>query len=292
MRFLIVALLLLIAAPSVSRAQPAAALAAICGDVRTIETHNRSATRYASAPPRDARKQGAPDQDAPIALILLVGGGGNLDLDAQGCPRSLTRNTLVRMLPALQRAGFITALVDAPSDFPGDDGLAGFRITPEHADDLGKAIADLRASTKAAVWVVGHSRGTISAANAAARLAAPSAPDGVVLLSAMMVGDARARKAWVAQTVFDLPLSAIKVPLLVVGHEADNCPRSPAALMADIAARTADMRRQVVTVTGGPIAPGRAPSLAACEVGQPHDYVDQTAEVAAGIVRFVRGGRY
>lgn len=291
MRFLIVALLLLIAAPSVSRAQPAAAPAASCGDVRTIETHNRSATRYASAPPRDAQTQGAP-QDAPIALILLVGGGGNLNLDEQGCPRSLMRNTLVRMLPALQRAGFITALVDAPSDFPGDDGMAGFRITPEHADDLGKAIADLRAWTRAMVWVVGHSRGTISAANAAARLAPPSAPDGVVLLSAMMVGDARARKAWVAQTVFDLPLDAIKMPLLVVGHEADNCPRSPAALMADIAARTAEMRRQVVTVTGGPIAPGRAPNLAACEVGQPHDYVDQTAEVAAGIVRFIRGGRY
>jgi hypothetical protein len=192
MRFLIVALLLLIAAPSDSRAQPAAAPTASCGDVRTIETHNRSATRYASAPPRDAQKQDAPDQDAPIALILLVGGGGNLDLDEQGCPRSLMRNTLVRMLPALQRAGFITALVDAPSDFPGDDGLAGFRIAPEHADDLGKAIADLRTWTKAAVWVVGHSRGTISAANAAARLAAPSAPDGVVLLSAMMAGDARA----------------------------------------------------------------------------------------------------
>ena len=111
-------------------------------------------------------------------------------------------------------------------------------------------------------------------------------------MSAMMVGDARARKAWVAQTVFDPRLEAIKVPVLVVGHAADNCARSPAGLMENITARTQGVRQQVVTVTGGRIKPGRAPSLSACEVGEPHDYVDQQNEVAAGIVRFIRGGSY
>ncbi len=45
-------------------------------------------------------------------------------------------------------------------------------------------------------------------------------------------------------------------------------------------------------VTGGPIKPGRSPNLAACEVGEPHDFVDQESETAAGIVRFIRGGSY
>jgi hypothetical protein len=76
----------------------------------------------------------------------------------------------VRSLPLFREAGIFTALVDAPSDYPGEEGLAGFRDTTRHAEDLGKVIADARAGTKAQVWVVGTSRGTISAANAAVML--------------------------------------------------------------------------------------------------------------------------
>jgi pimeloyl-ACP methyl ester carboxylesterase len=253
----------------------------------TIETHDRTTTRYTLAP-----AQGAPAQDARIALVLLVGGGGNLNLDDKGCPRSLSGNVLMRMRPLFHGAGFVTALVDAPSDSSGGDGLAEFRIAPQHADDLGKVIGDVRTRTSGSVWLVGHSRGTISAANAAARFSGPAAPGGLVLMSTMMVGDARAKKALAAQTVFDLRLEAIKMPVLVVGHAADNCVRSPAGLMGNITARTQGVREQVVTVTGGPINPGRAPSLSACEVREPHDYVGQDAEVAAGIVRFIRGGNY
>ncbi len=288
MRSLIVVLLLLASARGVSIAQQSAAPPANgCGEVITIETHDRTTTRYTLA-----RAQGAPAQDARIALVLLVGGGGNLNLDDKGCPRSLSGNVLMRMRPRFHSEGFVTALVDAPSDFPGGDGLAGFRIAPQHADDLGKVIGDVRTRTNGSVWLVGHSRGTISAANAAARLSGPVAPDGLVLMSAMMSGDARARKALAAQTVFDLRLEAIKMPVLVVGHAADNCVRSPAGLMGNITARTQGVREQVATVTGGPINPGRAPSLSACEVREPHDYVDQESEVAAGIVRFIRGGSY
>jgi hypothetical protein len=108
----------------------------------------------------------------------------------------------------------------------------------------------------------------------------------------MMSGDPRARKVLARQSVFDLPLEAIKAPVLVVGHAADNCERSPAGLMEKVTARTQAAREQVATVTGGPIKPGRPPSLSACEVREPHDFVDQESETAAGIVRFIRGGNY
>ena len=196
------------------------------------------------------------------------------------------------MRPLLHPAGVATALVDAPSDMQSDEGLGGFRIAAGHADDLGKVIADLRTRSGGAVWIIGHSRGTLSAANAAARLAGPSAPDGVVLMSAMMVGDMKARKSWVAHTVFSLDLDTIKTPVLMIGHAADNCVRSPADLMNNVTAKTRGARQQVVTVMGGPVRPGRSPNLAACEVREPHDFVDQEAEVAAGIVRFMRGGNY
>ncbi len=258
-----------------------------CGEVVTIGTHARTTTRYALAQPRGASAPGG-----RIALVLLAGGGGHLDLDDAGCPRALKGNSLVRSLPLFQEAGFITALVDAPSDHPGEDGLAGFRITAEHAEDLGKVIADVRARTRASVWLVGTSRGTISAVNAAARLSGPSAPAGLVLTSALTSGG-QGRKSWVAHTVFDLPLEAIRVPVLVVGHAADQCARSPAGLMGDIRARTDGAREQVVSVSGGPGSrAGAASSLAACEGRAPHGFVEQEAEVAAGIARFIRGGSY
>ena len=196
------------------------------------------------------------------------------------------------MSPLLRDGGVATVLVDAPSDLRSEEGLGGYRIAAGHAEDLGRVIAAVRERTHGAVWIVGHSRGTISAANAAARLKGPSAPDGVVLMSPMLVGDAKARKAWVAQTVMAVDLEEITVPLLVIGHAADNCVRSPAALMGNITARTPGTRRQLVAVTGGPVAPDRAPGVAACEVGEPHDFVGQEAEVAAGILRFMRGGSY
>jgi hypothetical protein len=257
-----------------------------CGEIVTIETHDRTTTRYALARPQSAQAQGG-----GIALVLLVGGGGHLDLDDKGCPRALTGNSLVRFLPHFHGAGFATALVDARSDHPGEDGLAGFRIAPQHADDLGKVIADVRTRTKAPVWLVGTNRGAISAANAAARLAGPSVPDGLVLTSPVTSG-AAGRKQWVAQTVFDLQLEAIRMPVLVIGHAADACVRSPPGLIGNITARTNGTRKQAVTVTGGPGSPAGAPGVEACLGRSPHGFLGQEAEVAAGMARFIRGGSY
>lgn len=265
---------------------PAATAAGACGEVISIDTHSGSTTRYALARPGS---QGA--VEGQFALVLLAGGGGHLNLDDKGCPRSLAGNSLVRSLPLFHAEGFVTALVDAPSDYPGEDGLAGFRSTPQHAEDLGRVIADVRRRTQLPVWLAGTSRGTISAANAAARLSGDAAPDGVVLTSPVTYGS-RGNKTYVAQTVFDLPLEDIRVPLLVVGHEADQCLRSPARLIGGVAARAGSARKQVVTVTGGPGGSAAAPGIDACQGRSPHGYIGQEAEVAGGIARFVRGGRY
>ncbi len=256
-----------------------------CGEVVTVGTHGRTTTRYALAYP-----QPEPAPAGRVALVLLVGGGGHLDLDDRGCARALSGNSLVRSLSHFHGEGFITALVDAPSDHAGGDGLAGFRVTASHSADLAQLIADLRRRTGAAVWLVGTSRGSISAVNAASQLAGPAAIDGLVLTSALMSGHNGGRKSWLAQTVFDLPLEAIRVPVLVVGHEGDGCPRSPPRLMGQITARTNAEREQVVTVTGGSIRTG--PGVDACEGRAPHGFVDQEAEVVAGIARFIRGGMY
>jgi hypothetical protein len=258
------AAIVVLAASSIVLAQPSPPAATDrCGEVVTIQTHGRTTTRYALALPAASSPPGG-----RVALVLLPGGGGH------------------------HGEGFVTALVDAPSDHPGEDGLAGFRIAPEHAEDVGKVIADVRGRASAAVWLVGTSRGAISAANAAARLSGPAAPDGLVLTSAVMAAGPGGQRPWVTQTVFDLPLERIVMPVLVVGHAADTCIRSPASLMARITARTGGAREQVVTVTGGPVASTAAPSISACQGRTPHGFVNQEAEVAAGMARFIRGASY
>jgi hypothetical protein len=63
-----------------------------CGEVVTIQTHDRTTTRYVFSRPT------APTAGEPIAVVLLPGGGGHLDLDANGCPRALNGNSLVRSM--------------------------------------------------------------------------------------------------------------------------------------------------------------------------------------------------
>jgi hypothetical protein len=266
----------LIALPALARA------AESCGEVVSLQTHGSTTMRYAFA---------RPSAPPTVTVVLLPGGAGHLDLDERGCPRMLIGNSLVRSIPLFHELGFATALVDAPSDHAGSDGLAGFRTDRRHAEDIGKAIADVRARTNTPVWLIGTSRGAISAANAASRLAGPPAPDGLVLTSALMLGDARAKRAWVTQSVFDLPLEAIRMPVLVVGHEVDTCIRSPAKLMGNITARTNGAREQVVVVTGGLGGSGLT-STEACEGRSPHGFLEQEREVAAGIARFIREGKY
>ena len=260
------------------------AQATACGELVTLPAHGSTQLRYALVSP--------PQSPGPrIALVLLPGGGGHLQLDERACPQALAGNSLVRSLPLFQAVGFTTALVDAPSDYQGEDGLGGFRLSSDHAQDLGRVVADLRQRGAAAVWLVGTSRGAISAANAAGRLSGAAAPDGLVLTSPVNSGNPKGQKSWVAQTVFDAALEAIRMPVLVIGHAQDKCLRSPANLNARILERTASAREQLVTVEGGPGRGGMS-AIEACEGRSPHGFVEQEAEVAQGITRFIRGERY
>lgn len=270
---------------TVAGAQPSVVDNTGCGEVVSLRTHDGSTTRYALATPRGAAGE------APVVLVLLAGGAGYVNLNDRGCAQLLKGNSLVRSIGLFRGEGFFTALVDAPSDWQGEEGLAEFRTRPAHAEDLGAVIADVRKRTRAAVWLVGTSRGAISVANGAARLTGVSAPDGVVLTSPVMSGQPGARKPYAAQSVFDLPLESIRMPILVVGHAEDACVRSPAGRIREILARAEGAREQAVVVTGGPGGAGLS-SLAACEGRSPHGFLGQESEVALGIARFVRGAAY
>lgn len=254
-----------------------------CGEIVTIDP---------PAGGKFALSVAMPDAKPSAVLILLPGGNGLADLDDDGCARALKGNSLIRAIPEFNKGGAVTALADAPADWRGRDGLATFRAELAHAEALGVAIAEMRKRFGVPVWLLGTSRGAISAANAASRLAGDARPDGVVITSPVSAG-ARANQPWVLHDVFMFPLDRIAMPLLVLGHAKDLCLRSPPANVPRIADKaTASPRKQAAIMEGGPGSNAKPGDLAACEGRQPHGFLDQESDMAAGILRFVAGGRF
>jgi len=164
-------------------------------------------------------------ENGPIAAILLfVGDHGNLGLMSDGGMAWGESNLLMRTRGLFRRHGFVVAMVDAPSDRNGRDGLYGFRASQEHADDISAVAAFVRARAGVPVWAIGTSRGAESSTNVAARR-----PDGCVAGIGLVaaVTTPKSDPPSMPGCIFDSPLSRINVPVLVVHHIDDACPYSP-----------------------------------------------------------------
>lgn len=155
--------------------------------------------------------------EKPVATVVLFAGyGGYLDITKDGIQQP-SQNLLVRTRELFAAKNFITVVVDVPSDFAGTDGILGWRATETHAQDLQKIITSLRKATDIPIWLIGTSRGTISAANAAARLQVNGA-DGLVL-TASVVEPGGNNSGYVG----DVELEKIRIPTLIIHHEEDDC---------------------------------------------------------------------
>ncbi len=174
---------------------------------------------------------GDPDIDLPdpVATVLLfAGGSGRLGI-ADGDLGIDTANFLVRTRHHFAAQGkFNVAVMDAASDFFDNAlfprGLRGQRVGPQHLEDMQRVIADLRTRFPGLpVWVIGTSRGSISAAHAAAQLPAPVGPDGLVLTASVTVPTPG------QNSLADVVLAGVQVPTLIVAHEKDTCFVTPPA---------------------------------------------------------------
>ena len=156
----------------------------------------------------------------PIA-VLFAGGHGRLKLDSDGSINGLNGNFLVRSRDRFVAGGVGVVLFDAPSDHQDKEGLTyGYRMLPEHAADIGVVIAAIRVKfPDRQVWLVGTSRGSISAANGA--VSAEPGPDGLVLTSAVGMPFKK------GGNIRDLNLGSLKMPVLVVHHVKDGCVSTP-----------------------------------------------------------------
>ncbi len=212
--------------------------------------------------------------DRPVAAALFFAGGhGALGLGSGRL--GLAGNFLVRTRARFAEHGLLVAVVDAPSDHP--TGLDGFRATAAHAADVQAVIAALRAEAAVPVWVVGTSMGTVSAANAAARLTT-GGPDGLVLTSSV-TRQVRERP----ETVGDVRLKDVRVPTLVVHHRQDACRATPyadtVALLRDFSAAP---RRELLSFDGG-----LPPESGPCDARAAHGYFGIEAEVVTAIAKWI-----
>lgn len=150
------------------------------------------------------------------SVILFPGGGGYMKLREDGRIRWGKNNFLVRIREFFSSAGFNIAVFEAPSDHHQRGGMkGGFRATGAHADDIAAVVAYLREKATAPVWLVGTSRGTESAANAAVRNS--SLVDGIVLTASMSEENNN------GIALPEMELDKVTVPVFLATHEDDAC---------------------------------------------------------------------
>lgn len=158
-----------------------------------------------------------PDNASHI-VILIAGGKGRLNIDESGIGKE--GNFLVRMRHEFAEMGTVVAVIDKPSDRKK---LFRFRKTKKHTKDFKAVMAFLRKrNPNKPLWLVGTSRGTISAANVASRLHGKAAPAGIVLTSSVTRKSKKNR-----DSLEDIDLESITVPTYIVHHKNDECIVTP-----------------------------------------------------------------
>jgi pimeloyl-ACP methyl ester carboxylesterase len=241
-----------------------------------FETRPGVTTRYLTLAPAQPR----------AAVLLFTGGQGVANIPDRPGPGWARQGAFVVRARALFRDhGLFVAVIDAPSDHR--DGLGPFRNTAEHAQDVASVIADIRKRTNGLpVWLIGTSRGTLSAANAATRLEPPQAADGLVLTSTVTRPAGRQSGPGGTLNVFDMSLSRIRIPTLIVHHRSDGCRVTPAADVGALREKLTGAPRTEVMMFSG----GDPPRSDACEALSEHGFLGIEAQVVEAIAAWILKG--
>jgi pimeloyl-ACP methyl ester carboxylesterase len=245
-----------------------AAAPALAEEVVTIETRPGVTQSFVLVEPAGKPVAGA---------ILLPGGNGKMGLWRN--PDRRTNNFLVRARQRFAAGGVLVAVVDVPSD-RRRPGLSGWRDSEEHRADMAAVAQWLRRKAAIPVWLVGTSRGTVSAAHLGAHL-----PVGGVVLTSSVTRSAMRNPA----TALDAPLGSVRVPVLLVAHRQDGCTVTPAEGVNDLKAALAASPRVEIMLFDG----GDPPRSGPCQALSEHGFLgieDRVVDAIAGWMR-ARGNR-
>lgn len=218
----------------------------------------------------------APKQLQAIA-VLFPGSGGLIQLRSEGGqPRFAGGNFLVRSRAEFVKRGVIAAIIDAPSDQQGGWGMSDeFRLGAEHAADMSAVVDDLRQRLpNLPIFLIGTSRGTISAAALAVRLKQPLA--GTVLTASMFRPAGRQSKE-PGPGLSKFAFASIQIPLLLAHHVSDQCSVTPygdAASLSD--------KFPLISVWGG-----LPPESGPCDARSQHGFLGKESETVEQIVNWM-----
>lgn len=213
------------------------------------------------------------DQKPKRIVMLFPGGDGIMKIQQKGRGTwfQLWGNYLIRTRAKFVDAEDIAVSIDMPSDqyCCAND---RFRLGEDHAADVGAIIAALAARFPGAeFYLVGTSKGTVSAAALGARLGPKVA--GVVLTSTVT----KEARDGVGLSRFDF--GTLKVPVLMVQHKSDACFVTPYYAVEKI---SKEYRFPLITVTGSEGAHGPD-----CQAFSYHGYAGRENQVAAAIMQWV-----
>jgi len=230
--------------------------------VNSIRTDRGSELRYhVTLPPGPVRG----------IAILFVGGNGRLRLARNA--ELTSKNFLVRARRSFADRGFVVALPDAPSD-RGSDGLVGWRTSREHVSDIAKLVRHLRDQWPVPAWLIGTSRGSISAATGG---------KGVPIVAGVVLTASVTKPGRRPATVYDANVRELNKPVMVVHHRNDACRVSPPSGAVRLFARlTAATVREMRMIDGGRPGRGRA-----CGPISPHGFLGVERETVREIVNWI-----
>ena len=209
--------------------------------------------------------------------VLFAGSGGLIQLRTENGQTKFSQgNFLVRSRAEFVNRSVVTAIIDAPSDQQGGWGMTDeFRLSEAHFTDMSAVVEELqRRFPQLPLFLVGTSRGTVSAASLGARLDQRVA--GVVLTSTVFRPTPRnAKEPGPGLSRFDF--ATINIPLLFVQHLNDQCEMT----LYSEAARYSG-KYPLLTVFGG--AP---PKSGPCDAFSAHGYFGRELETVEQVVNWM-----
>jgi pimeloyl-ACP methyl ester carboxylesterase len=207
---------------------------------------------------------------APATVVLLPGGGGGIGLK-DGVPTS--DNFLVRSRDLFAAHGFNVAVVSRPTDKELD---YEFRVSPAHIEDLRQVVEYLKTDAGLPIWLVGTSRGTVSAA--AAAIAFGNEKLAGLALTSSVTSNKR------TGAVPEQKLEAIRIPVLVLHHEKDACAVTVPGDVPRIMSRLKNTPvKKLIMVDGGANAAGDP-----CENQHWHGYIGMEQEAVSIIANWIK----
>jgi hypothetical protein len=213
------------------------------------------------------------------ALALFPGSPGQVGLSAENGEikfRDLRGNFLVRTRRHFLEDGFLTVVIDAPSDHLTGFFRHSFRASDRYGEDVRGILAEVTKRYGELDWTfAGHSEGTVSATHAA-RMAAPYVKR-VVLAATLTGGNFQGPGVRYAEA------KALTVPVLWVHHRDDPCRATP---YSTVKAWAAEMHASLLTVTGSKDSRGNP-----CESRSEHGFAGREVKTVKAILAWIRNGQ-